>query len=293
LRDGRFHKSSIIIVVSLILIGSIIWSMTPGSPVARVGEFLSSILSPLQRLARDVRVGIEDKIKAWHAAQEIESENAELRTRLAELQGELRRLEAKMYLYERLEDAIKIRDELDDYELVHGTVLQRGNTPWFDSLSVSFGHRDGLRTIRELKPIVIDLGMHVVGRLENADYQTSVVMPLTAPGFAMAARINRPNGAVVIVRGNANAEGNGLLLIDSVPENAVLRPGDELVSAGVGQTFPAGLPIGRVSVVESDREPRRAHCEPYTDFDNLENVFVLWPTDPFYITIETTATEGN
>ncbi|NLZ70275.1 MAG: rod shape-determining protein MreC [Clostridiaceae bacterium] len=289
--DGRFHKSSIIIVVSLILIGSIVWSMTPGSPVARVGEFLSSVLSPLQRLARDVRVDIEDKIEAWHAAREIEAENAELRTQLAELRGELRRLETKMHLYDSLEAAIKIRNELDDYELVHGTVLQRGNTPWFDSLSVSLGHRDGLRTTRELKPIVIDLAMQVVGRLENADYQTSVVMPLTAPGFAIAARIDRPNGAVVIVRGGTDIEDGGLLLIDSIPENAVLRPGDELVTAGVGQTFPADLPIGRVSVVESDRAPRRAYCEPYADFDNLENVFVLWPTDHLRITIE--AAEGN
>ena len=135
--------------------------------------------------------------------------------------------------------------------------------------------------------------MHVVGRLENADYQTSVVMPLTAPGFAMAARINRPNGAVVIVRGNANAEGNGLLLIDSVPENAVLRPGDELVSAGVGQTFSrrSADRTSKCSRIRSRAAP--LHCEPYTDFDNLANVFVLWPTDPLYITIETTATEGN
>jgi len=79
------------------------------------------------------------------------------------------------------------------------------------------------------------------------------------------------------VRGTLDLKDQGLCLADQIPSGASLKPGDILVTSGVGGLFPAGIPIGTVvSVRTADTgSERQAVIEPFAGFDQLAIVFVM------------------
>ena len=72
------------------------------------------------------------------------------------------------------------------------------------------------------------------------------------------------------------------LAADYLGKDLELRPGDRVVTSGLGDVFPAGVPIGVVGAVEPDstRLFQRAMVAPYADFASLRRVFVLVPAAP-------------
>ena len=76
-----------------------------------------------------------------------------------------------------------------------------------------------------------------------------------------------------IVRGDGTDE---LELVFMVRGDDV-RPGDEIITSGVGGVYPKGLRIGEVVAVQTDRDEllHTAVVRPAVDFGRLEQVFVM------------------
>ena len=58
--------------------------------------------------------------------------------------------------------------------------------------------------------------------------------------------------------------------------DADVRPGDRVVTSGLGTVFPKGLPLGTVASVSTDktRSVKTATVRPAADFDHLEEAFL-------------------
>ena len=99
----------------------------------------------------------------------------------------------------------------------------------------------------------------IVGQIVRADAKSSVVNLLANPGQWVAARVRR-TGQLAIVRG----AGGGEMQIYSMPDNADLTAGDELIADG--GIFPAGYPVGTVTEVLHGVRYLSALVEPASDF---------------------------
>lgn len=83
----------------------------------------------------------------------------------------------------------------------------------------------------------------VVGRVQSLGLITARIMLISDRQHSVPVRINR-NGMRAILSGTGDpAE----LSLQFVPETADIKTGDLLVTSGLGQDFPAGYPVGRVT----------------------------------------------
>jgi hypothetical protein len=62
-----------------------------------------------------------------------------------------------------------------------------------------------------------------------------------------------------------------------LPEEHLPRPGDTVVTSGVGMSFPKGIPIGTVRESTRGMESNKSYVviEPIADFEHIEYVIVL------------------
>ena len=85
----------------------------------------------------------------------------------------------------------------------------------------------------------------VLGRIIEVGRHTARVMLVTDRLNSVPVRINR-NGMRAILSGIGDT---GEMRLQYVPEKSDIKPGDLLVTSGLGQDFPAGYPVGRVGEI--------------------------------------------
>lgn len=153
-------------------------------------------------------------------------------------------------------------------------VIAQEGEPWAGDLSwtVGKGTRQG-----------IDVGMPVitpdglVGLVAVAHDLSSVVEPLYSRQMAVSAY-----GLRTRVVGMLRWSGGPWLDLDNVPLHCPIAVGDTIVTSGLGQLYPRGVPVGVVRTVTSRDYDLflDVELEPAVDFHRLEDVLVVQGDDP-------------
>ena len=114
----------------------------------------------------------------------------------------------------------------------------------------------------------------VMGQVVHVSAISSMVTLITDPSHAIPVQINR-NGlrAIAIGTGSIN-----YLEIPHIPNNADIQEGDLLVSSGLGERFPPGYPVARITTIE--RNPAlpfaRIKAEPTAQLERNREVLLVW-----------------
>ncbi|MCC7353550.1 MAG: rod shape-determining protein MreC [Anaerolineae bacterium] len=149
-----------------------------------------------------------------------------------------------------------------------GRVLAESPNNYVDSIQVDLGQQHG---IRPGMAVVTERGL--VGRVTEVFATTSQVMLLTDPNSSVSAFIqsSRLQG---VIKGQV---GSPLLLMDRIPQDFQVSPGDIVLTSGLGGNLPRNLVIGQVVSVRSrDYEMfQQAVVRPTVDFRRLEMVLVI------------------
>jgi len=118
----------------------------------------------------------------------------------------------------------------------------------------------------------------LVGRVVEANGDVGRVVLLVDRHHAVRGRDLRTRDEGMIYAADELETGPNRLRLEKARRGAAVQVADIIVTSGVGETYPAGVPIG---VVESVRRSRAsvnsltAIVKPYVDFDHLDFVYVL------------------
>lgn len=139
------------------------------------------------------------------------------------------------------------------------------HTSWLKTLMIHAGEEKTTRN----QPVVSPDGL--VGRIivTSGPYaKVQLVTDRSASVGAMIVRTRRQG----VVRG----DGDGALQLDFIPLQVDVRPGDQVVTAGIDGVYPRQIPIGTVTEVEQGNELfHRIRLVPAVDFGVLSQVYVL------------------
>lgn len=137
------------------------------------------------------------------------------------------------------------------------------------TITINKGYLDGAVTGT---PVVTEVG--VVGRVLRASPHAATVIMLTDPGFRLSV-ITRESRTPGIVGGTSGPENR--LDMTYVAQTAHIAPGDILITSGMDETFPKGVPVGIVTRVMPGNETlfQQVHASPLVDMDYLEEVILL------------------
>lgn len=165
--------------------------------------------------------------------------------------------------------AARVRIGFVAAEALHGPAFGEEHT-----MVLTAGTRAG---VVPFSPVIAPEG--IVGYVRSADAQTSVAIVWPHPDFRVSA-MAASGSAIGIVSAHLGAGASRFLLeLRGVPLRSPLPIGARIVSAGVGGTFPRGIPIGTVlAALPSDEGWARNYLvEPAVHPADIGTVLILLP----------------
>ena len=198
------------------------------------------------------------------------SDLRQLRAEVDRLRGELSRLREVEAENQRLRELLGARQRNPNFQFVLADVIGREPGPFVEAVIVNKGAQDGI------EPGMVVVGAAgLVGKVIKVSGGSTRVLLFTDPSSAVAARIQRTDAREVT--GLVVGQGQGRAVMRYIPQGEPLQVGDQVVTSGLGETFPKGLAIGRVVQVRRlDVEPfQEALIEPAVALGRLENVLII------------------
>lgn len=185
------------------------------------------------------------------------------------LRAKLTRFDALKAQAARLNKLFKA-PPIPGYRETIARVLAVSAGPFTRRLTLDEGAHQGI-TIGQ--PVIDAHG--IVGQIVKVGPDTSQVMMITDPNSGVPV-ISTRDGLRAIVFGTGSMTH---LKVPYLTITADIRPGDILVSSGLGGIFPPGYPVARVTRVVSN--PNLAFlkvvAEPLARLDHYTEVVLLWP----------------
>ena len=182
--------------------------------------------------------------------------------------------EARLQKLDALEqENIRLRQLLDSsYEVGEAVLIaplmRIDLDPYSHLIQIGKGTRQG---VFRGQPVLEANG--IVGQVDEVGPLSATVRLITDPSHAIPVRINR-NGIRSIAVGIGNLHE---LKLTNLPNNTDIRPGDLLVTSGLGGRFPRGYPVARVKSVTTDPGPAfaRVAAVPTAALDRLQEVLLV------------------
>ena len=209
--------------------------------MASVRTQLSTLVSPIQWLVSMPGKGVSWASVSLSSQTSLIDQNRQLSDELLEKKVRLQRMQTLEAENAQLRDLLKARPRRDiDYMMAELVMLD--NDPYRQQMIIDRGEGDGAYIGQ---PVIDASG--VAGKVIEVSRFTSRVLLINDIQQAVPIQVVR-NGLRFIVQGTGDPDG---LQVLHVPNNADIRPGDLLVTSGLGGEFPAGYPVATISDVQN------------------------------------------
>lgn len=184
------------------------------------------------------------------------------------LQDELSRLRSIRQQNEILRDLLNLRAD-SPHSLIPVSAVAKDLTSLNSFITVNRGSRDGARVGM---PVINSDGLIGIVILVNERF--SQVMPYNNSMFRVSVQIENSRATGIASRGAETGRG---LLLEFVPETIDVVPGEVVLTSGFGNQFPAGIPIGEVTFVESNtgRNTLLITLQAFAELNTLTEAFLI------------------
>ena len=278
-RADRGHPTLRLIVLILITAALVLLSaayifhrIIPTAPILGESEVLiGEAVSPVQSFFAGITETFAGYFRSMKLRANIEAEYNALR-------AENEQLVYKAMLADELQQTLSQYEDLSDEIAANAnmqpivcTVIGKSDSNYFSTFTINKGSEDGLENY-----MAVTISGALVGYTESVQPTVSTVRTIIDSEASIAALISssRDQGTV---RGTLGIDGTAMCRMYYLPENNLPRPGDQVVTSGVGMSFPKGIPIGTVRESTRGMESNKQYIilEPLADFQHLEYVIVL------------------
>jgi rod shape-determining protein MreC len=223
---------------------------------------LGGYLTPISRLLLNPLIAAQTWISVrFQAIQSLITDPADVTTlQNIALQQEL----AEARVLSSLVDYARSRTE---NRYIAASVIGRDTNPFMHYVIINRGSDDGLR---RGMPVVTQQGL--VGQISAVIADAARVQLINDPGSTVNVLLQEAETEAVLAGGIT-----GELTLELIPQSAILRSGDLIVTSGYGGSYPANLLVGQVSTIRSNAYDlfQSASVQPAVDFLHLEIVLVI------------------
>jgi rod shape-determining protein MreC len=239
------------------------------------GGWLDTARYGLQAAIYPLQLAVNSPSAAWRWLKESFATRESLQQQVDSLRGELRvqqlitmRQAALQAENARLRNLNGILPEVIEKRLV-GEVINVEVSSLRQRLLVNRGGRSG---VYKSQPVVTGEG--VLGQVFRTGPFSSEIILITDAEHALPVTVLR-SGVRTIAIGTGRSTA---LELPYVPQNYDVKVGDLLVTSGLGQVFPYGLPVGRVTKVTRDPAEPLAQIQavPLAQIEGDREVLFIW-----------------
>ncbi|MFH1215643.1 MAG: rod shape-determining protein MreC [Pseudomonadota bacterium] len=166
----------------------------------------------------------------------------------------------------RLSKLLQMKETLPPPTLT-AQIIGRDPSLWFRTIIIDRGSSEG---VEKGMPVVTVEG--VVGQILESSPNYAKVLLANDPNSAIDVLVQK-NRVQGILKGNGGSGFNLLYVL----KNADVEKGDFIVTSGLGDIFPKGLPVGTVSAVTKSKRGmfQKIDIAPAVDFSQLEFLLII------------------
>ncbi len=194
--------------------------------------------------------------------------NAYLQQQNILLQDELSKLRSIEKENQELKSLLRL-EESYNYPLQITRVVTKQLNTLNNSLSVNVGSNEG---IQRGMPLINSDGL--IGKVILSASNYSQIMPLSHPLFRVSAQIqdSKANGIITW-----DISSPSYLIMDFVPKTVPIDTGMVIQTSGLGNEFPAGIPIGQVVDFRSQEgtNTQQIKIEPFSKLNEVSEGFIV------------------
>jgi rod shape-determining protein MreC len=239
------------------------------------GGWLDTARYGLQAAIYPLQLAVNSPSAAWRWLKESFTTREALQAEVDMLRGQLReqqlmtlRQAALQHENARLRNLNGVFPEVIEKRLV-GEVISVELSALRQRLLINRGGRSG---VYKTQPVVTGEG--VLGQVFRTGPFSSEIILITDAEHALPVQVLR-SGVRTIALGTGRSTS---LELPYVPQNYDVKVGDLLVTSGLGQVFPYGLPVARVTRVTHDPAEPLAQIQavPLAGIESDREVLFIW-----------------
>ncbi|MGE4488576.1 MAG: rod shape-determining protein MreC [Kiritimatiellales bacterium] len=243
----------------------------PGGCSARIKGIFRNTTAPVQgfllQSAQSLKAGI-DTVRGFGGLAE---ENHRLTEEMVHLQAKLRVLENLSAENLRLQQQLDFISRQPRH-LTAARVVARSISGWWQSVRIDQGAGDG---------IVVDQAVissdGLVGRTIEVSARTTDILLVSDPACKVSARVSRTGSFGVVSGYGTNLKGYPVARMRFIHKDIPVRPGDAVVTSGLGGIFPKDVLVGYIDAVHTEEAGLYQYADlvPKAVVELLDMVFVV------------------
>jgi rod shape-determining protein MreC len=197
----------------------------------------------------------------------LRQQNAELHNEVAELQAQVIQLQQQVGETQVLAALVDFSRARPENTYKAAAVIGRDPNPFLHYVIINRGSNDGI--LRSM-PVVTDQGL--VGHVDSVIANAARVQLITDPGSNVNVYLQNADVEASLV-----GSVTGDLLLELIPQDAVVESGDLVLTSGLGGGYPPDIIVGQVLNVRSRDFDlfQQATVQPVVDFNRLQIVLVI------------------
>ena len=268
-----FALTLITLVIILCIAAFVFHRIDSGIPFLDKPEILiSRIVSPVQSFFSRVTDTAVSYLRNWQMSDSLETKYTEavaLNERMTYRKMEADQLKSDLEKYTFLADEVRNIKNLNPLTC---KITGRSDTHYFSTFTIDKGLSDGI-----LPDMPVTYEYSLVGYIESADQYRSVVRTIIDSNISIGVVIQSNSRDQGTLNGTVGIDGTAMCRVHLVEKSELPRPGDQVVTSGIGMDFLDGIPIGEITESTRGSKDNTDYIvvRPNVDFTTLEHVVVL------------------
>jgi rod shape-determining protein MreC len=262
----KSFSRSVQTTILFLLVAGILALALSGSLGFISGDF-NSLLVSTQAWIFTRFVVIQDFLTVPRDVVALRQRNTELETEVSRLQAQVVQLKNSVSEADALAALVNFSRSNPENSYTAASVIGRDPSPFLRYIIIDKGSNEGLR---RGMPVVTDQGL--VGRVDAVINRAARVQLITDTSSAVNIRLEKAKKEAILT-----GTVSGDLILDFVPQDVSLEPGDLVLTSGLSGGYPADLIVGQVlNARKRDSDLfQQAVIQPVVDFTKLKIVLAI------------------
>ncbi len=255
--------------VFFIMFGLILYSASTG------GSFFSKavnfITTPLHQITAGATNAIEDATGLQKSKDELIEENKKLKEQVQQLSTILVDYYDIKTENEQFMKYFQIQKTKPEYSLMPATVIVRDPSDNFYGCTLDKGSLNGVEVN---DAVVTESGL--IGWVYQVEPTSCKIKTILSPDAKVGA-LDKPSKDSGIISGGAELADENQTRLTVISEQNNIKPGDLIVTSGIGGVYPGDLIVGTVKGLKYDSFDASLYAviEPYEDIRNVTEVVII------------------
>ncbi len=256
-----------VMMISLVLLN------LPGKAASQLKLALSTFFNPIFGLVATSQTAMDEAANGFMPRTVLLAELTQLQLENRQLKLEAQNGAEVMHENLRLRNALGwVPRKGWNFKLAR--VIAREPSNWWKALQINLGSQDKVTT----NTVILTAG-GLVGRVDQVGFNSSRVLLLGDPSCRVSALVEETRDHGMVIPSSDNIPDQSLVEMTYLSRHSAVKPGQKVITSGLGGLFPKGIPIGNVVDVHTADHGlfNGARIKLSANLRDLEEVWVLLP----------------